>query len=478
MNPTEAPRMLNGFPVEHKRLDELTKAPWNPRKISEEQRAALECSLAEFGTVEPIVVNRVTGHVVGGHQRLDALLALGETTTDVIVVELAAEREKLLNIALNRISGEWDEVKLTDLLNELTTSGLDTSLTGFSTAEIDELLQGSDFSFGVTEEPEIELNEEQAGHLNAAWQEWGNDTLFFIEELQKHNVISHNVTPTIARIMFLRALYFGKEYPRWCSHAFHPQQLFVAGHEHSMVWAIEQLTQDPRFAERFRWCLKEKPSIDVVLSQSPPLHAARLAADFPASLARDLINEFSPAGGAVLDPCHGWGGRMVGFLLSHAGKYVGFDPAEQTHLGTTRIFDDFSRYVNGKHAELYCRCFEDSTLEPESFDFALTSPPYFNVEKYEGAQTSFRKYGTFEKWDTGFFRPLIQLTYRALRNDTVFALQIGNQSYPLEERALVWARECGFEHIATRASGMTNSLVKTPEEDGEVIVLLHKPRTH
>ena len=73
---------LNGFPVKRMKLSELTKAPWNPRKISDEQKTALKRSISEFGTVEPIVFNQTTGNIVGGHQRLDTLLALGESETD------------------------------------------------------------------------------------------------------------------------------------------------------------------------------------------------------------------------------------------------------------------------------------------------------------------------------------------------------------------------------------------------------------
>jgi len=130
---------LNDFPVERRKLAGLVKAPWNPRQMPDDQAEALKRSVQEFGTVEPIVVNRTTGNIVGGHMRLDALLALGETETDVVVVELTEEREKALNIALNRISGEWQEDRLGELLRELQESG-DVGLTGFSQEELAELL--------------------------------------------------------------------------------------------------------------------------------------------------------------------------------------------------------------------------------------------------------------------------------------------------------------------------------------------------
>ncbi len=90
--------------------------------------------------MEPVIFNRLTGNVVGGHQRLKVLLALGHTEIDCVVVEFDAQREKALNIALNKIQGEWDEDKLAELMAELDVGAFDVSLTGFDATEIDELL--------------------------------------------------------------------------------------------------------------------------------------------------------------------------------------------------------------------------------------------------------------------------------------------------------------------------------------------------
>jgi ParB-like chromosome segregation protein Spo0J len=94
-------QLLNGFPVERRKLADLCKAPWNPRRMPTDQAEALKRSVQEFGTVEPIVVNKTTGNIVGGHMRLDALQALGETETDVVVVELTEEREKVIARSAN-----------------------------------------------------------------------------------------------------------------------------------------------------------------------------------------------------------------------------------------------------------------------------------------------------------------------------------------------------------------------------------------
>ncbi|MBU1073607.1 ParB N-terminal domain-containing protein, partial [bacterium] len=95
--------------LERKRIADLTPAPYNPRTISSDALAGLQASVDRFGLVEPVVWNRRTGHVVGGHQRLKALEALGETETQVVVVDLDEAEEKALNVALNSpsIAGEF-----------------------------------------------------------------------------------------------------------------------------------------------------------------------------------------------------------------------------------------------------------------------------------------------------------------------------------------------------------------------------------
>ena len=96
----------------------------------------IERSLKRHGLVQPIVWNRRTNTVVSGHQRLTVLEAQGETEVTVSVVDLDDIQEKELNVALNKITGEWDDDKLSVILNEL---GEEATDTGFTLPEIDVL---------------------------------------------------------------------------------------------------------------------------------------------------------------------------------------------------------------------------------------------------------------------------------------------------------------------------------------------------
>src|SRR2546426_12250921 len=100
-------------------------APYTPRTISDHDLEALRRSLRFFGTVEPIVVNRRSGRIVGGHQRVKAAIEEGLETLPVFYVDLDDPSEKQLNLALNRIHGEWDEDMLERLLPELKAGGAD-----------------------------------------------------------------------------------------------------------------------------------------------------------------------------------------------------------------------------------------------------------------------------------------------------------------------------------------------------------------
>jgi ParB/RepB/Spo0J family partition protein len=87
--------------IEHLPIDELKPDPSNPRRISQAELEALTRSIREFGLVDPVIVRREDGLVIGGHQRLVAAGRLGLKTVPMMRLDLSPERSRLLNIALN-----------------------------------------------------------------------------------------------------------------------------------------------------------------------------------------------------------------------------------------------------------------------------------------------------------------------------------------------------------------------------------------
>ncbi|RXF36022.1 chromosome partitioning protein ParB [Enterococcus faecalis] len=131
--------------IEKMKLSELRPAEYNPRvelKPGMEEYEKLKQSILEFGFVDPPIFNKRTGNLVGGHQRVTVAKDLGIGEIEVSIVDLPIEKEKALNIALNKISGQWDEDKLVELLEELNTDEL--PLTGFNQEELDDLLSNLD----------------------------------------------------------------------------------------------------------------------------------------------------------------------------------------------------------------------------------------------------------------------------------------------------------------------------------------------
>lgn len=116
---------------------DLKLDPKNPRTISAHEFESLQRSIDQFGFVEPCVVNKRNMVVVGGHQRLRAASALGIDRVPVVWVDLDEKHQHALNIALNKISGEFDKDVLAELILELDDELL--SLTGFDESELESL---------------------------------------------------------------------------------------------------------------------------------------------------------------------------------------------------------------------------------------------------------------------------------------------------------------------------------------------------
>jgi len=128
--------------VEEVALDALRPDPANPRRIESDELDALERSIRTWGFVQPVLARRADGVVIGGHQRLVAARRLGLATVPVIWLDLGVEEARVLGLALNRISGAWDEPLLARLLAELQAApSIDVSLSGFDEREVKDLLR-------------------------------------------------------------------------------------------------------------------------------------------------------------------------------------------------------------------------------------------------------------------------------------------------------------------------------------------------
>ena len=144
--------------LKKQKIGDLKIATYNPRKeLNEKDKEyqKIKNSIIEFGYVAPIIIN-ADKTVISGHQRIKVLKNLGYEEIDCIVVNFDKNKEKLLNIALNKISGEWDYQKLESIFNELDENNIDLLITGFDEKEINKLIKETEET--MNENTEIDLD--------------------------------------------------------------------------------------------------------------------------------------------------------------------------------------------------------------------------------------------------------------------------------------------------------------------------------
>ncbi|WP_020621029.1 ParB N-terminal domain-containing protein [Paenibacillus daejeonensis] len=146
-------------------IEQINAAAYHPRadlQPGDPEYEQLSESIEAFGYVAPIIWNERTGNMVGGHQRLKILRARGDTEVAVSVVALDERQEQLLNLALNKVQGSWNDESLASLLQELMETGDDVELSGFKDEDIKLLL--SEF----TEPPADQLGDFKNKELDVA----------------------------------------------------------------------------------------------------------------------------------------------------------------------------------------------------------------------------------------------------------------------------------------------------------------------
>lgn len=454
---------------------QLDGLPSNPRFIKDEKFASLVRSLQEspeFLKARPLLVFQMRNGkyiTIAGNMRLRALRELGAKDVPCYVFPKSTSVKKLREYTIkdnmaygqidwDNIANEWEPEELKEWDFEMPEDWFG-DVPELPKNEEEEATTGTE----AEKQPEVETM------LNEATKQAAKEILKQYDTLHGFSFI----TPGTALFDFINFAYYGKEYPRYNSLAFHPQQFTTAGDQFSTHEGLKRICNDEAKAERLRFVCADK--FRAIIGGSLAFSGAKMPLDFPTDLARSLINEFCKERGAVLDPCAGWGGRLVGFLASHASTYNGTDASPEQIKGDDLIWRTFQGFTaHEKAVTLNCTPFEKTTLQNESFDFAITSPPYFDTEKYMGGEQSRETNGSYQEWRENFYRVLIKKVFAALKRNTFFCLQIGSQRYPLLEDGKQIATEIGFEVIEVRPTDMKNNYNKTEEERGEVVIVLHK----
>lgn len=156
--------------------------------------------------------------------------------------------------------------------------------------------------------------------------------------------------------------------------------------------------------------------------------------EFPPAVARQMaINYGLSADSKILDPCAGWGGRMIGFSTI-CNNYAACEPSTKTYFGLYALFEFIASFRPDFKAKIIHLPFEDINVTENSYDFAMTSPPYYDTEEYSDEESnSLNRYKSFDDWVYGFYEPLITKTLKALKPGCCLVLNIGSRVYPLSD---------------------------------------------
>lgn len=172
--------------------------------------------------------------------------------------------------------------------------------------------------------------------------------------------------------------------------------------------------------------------------------------NFRPAVAKAIYDKYCPVGGKIIDPCSGWGGRLLGFYFCNtAERYVGIDASADTIRGLRHMICIVGRDAREKSANVHYSAFEDWNTD-ERFDLAFTSPPYFNKEVYDSDdKQSQLRYPIYDEWKNRFLRVMIEKINSLLKIGGVFALNvadvvIGKKTFPISEDALALALKVFF----------------------------------
>ena len=177
---------------------------------------------------------------------------------------------------------------------------------------------------------------------------------------------------------------------------------------------------------------------------------------YRAPLAKAIVQGFGAH--SVLDPCAGWGGRMLGALAAGA-TYTGCEPCTKTVNGLYNILSELPKDV-AQRCTLIHAAAETGLLNLLYYDMVLTSPPYYNLEDYSDENSqSMKKYPTWERWLTEWLDPVIGACLMSLREGGTSCWSVKNfktdREYYLADEVIEAHKRYGWKLV--KVVSMTGS---------------------
>jgi len=452
-------------------IKELKKKfhPKNRNKHPKDQIARLAKILEYQGARYPAKISNQSGFITSGHGRVLSAEKAGWEVYPVNYQDYENEDMEYADLQADNAIAAWSDLDISAINTDL--GALDPSF------DIDFLgIKGLEIDVADKDSSPPALTPEAELLIKEAWVQWASEILKTIEILGKEKIFCQSFTPGALKIYFLESLYKGKHFPRSATTARQFHRMFCSGDgdNGSIVDMLMKMQSDIKYAYNLKFALQDKPSVEKLMSVSAvPMAGHKAPPDFPVELATKIMNEFA-TGGNILDPCHGWGGRFIGFLLSSANLYHGVDASDITSQGLKDIRNDLIGYVENKEAKFFCKPFEDFKPKSNFYDLAFTSPPYFDREIYQGGEQVNIRYKTYEEFVEGFYFKMFDNVFRGLKPGGHFVLQVGIQKYDLDEQAMKAAQKVGLKFKEKRFTEMKGMLDGEEDEAKEIILVFFK----
>jgi len=217
--------------------------------------------------------------------------------------------------------------------------------------------------------------------------------------------------------------------------------------------------------EKFKQTIEKRLKLGTYISDSGIRKMLKLmsnvqgVSNFRPTAAAAIYDKYAP-NGVVWDMSGGWGGRMLGAIISGVENYIMTEPSKKTfkglaELATNHFNNDFELHPCGS---------EEFKPHKNSLDLCFTSPPYFNLEKYSTERSqSYIKFENINDWLDGFLKQTFKNCYYGLKNGKHMLINIADpkrKSNNLETETIRIAKEIGFKHIDTLKLALSNPKFK------------------
>lgn len=222
---------------------------------------------------------------------------------------------------------------------------------------------------------------------------------------------------------------------------------------------LDRFNSDEKLKKAIKFCLNHKtikhPVVPSAIKDGIDLIGGNVATNFSPMKAKALYEKYCPENSVIYDYACGFGGRMLGALSSKKNyTYIGVEPCMETYMHLNELGLNVESVTNRKNSyQLMCMGSEDYKGEKNSIDFAFSSPPYFNLEKYSNEPTQcYNKFTDINVWLESYVRPTIENIYYMLKNNRYYAVnisdfKIGNKEVKYVEKWKEISNEIGFRYV-------------------------------